>query len=480
MSSTLSKLHCTCEKYCNGGEWVSRATWFRHANDRTNNNISGFQPSWVPPVEQAADSSAGSQDSSGGDGNGVRDSFEDDRDDHWQPHHEPNTASEQSPDDDSDLAPDPGNLREAQEESDSPTRTPSVGSPSPEPHDDASAAGSEDGSEPLPTSNPWSDPNFTPNVEELQDSLNFIRALRNASLDNGDLSEHYLIRLRNPPTHELRVDNPDELYSLKQYIASENASEKTYMKFAQNHNHRYRENPMLSLDQVKSRVAEWSGVVPIENDMCPNSCLAYAGPFRELDRCSHCGQSRYRQLSAQNPRQERKSQQNFYTIPLGPQLQALMRSPESAHRMNYRYAHTEEVLEELRKNGGKIHTYNDIFHGSEYLQAYIRGDIKPNDFVVMFSMDGAELVKDKGSNCWIGIYVVMDLAPDTRYLKISVLKAFFLPGPNSPVHMDSFMFPSLHHIAGIQKEGLAIWNAAANTSYLSQDQTVQMALLVSI
>jgi hypothetical protein len=32
-----------------------------------------------------------------------------------------------------------------------------------------------------------------------------------------------------------------------------------------------------------------------------------------------------------------------------------------------------------------------IYHGYEYLNAYARGDIAPNDTVVMLSIDGAQL-----------------------------------------------------------------------------------------
>ena len=33
--------------------------------------------------------------------------------------------------------------------------------------------------------------------------------------------------------------------------------------------------------------------------------------------------------------------------------------------------------------------------------------------------------------------------------------------------MESFLYPGFHHLAAIQREGLAIWNAATDTQYLS-------------
>ena len=42
---------------------------------------------------------------------------------------------------------------------------------------------------------------------------------------------------------------------------------------------------LLSFDQVKQRIHHLSGVVPLEHDMCPDSCIAYTGPYGELDKC---------------------------------------------------------------------------------------------------------------------------------------------------------------------------------------------------
>ena len=49
----------------------------------------------------------------------------------------------------------------------------------------------------------------------------------------------------------------------------------------------------MSFDQVKQCLLWLSGVVPLEHDMCPNTCVAYTGPYEELDTCPHCPLSRY-------------------------------------------------------------------------------------------------------------------------------------------------------------------------------------------
>ena len=78
----------------------------------------------------------------------------------------------------------------------------------------------------------------------------------------------------------------------------------------------------------------------------------------------------------------------------------------------------------------------------------------------MFSTDGPKLYRDKGSDCWIYIWVVMDLDPKIRYKKAHVIPGGFMPGPKNPKHLESFLFPGFHHIAAVQREGLRIWDAS--------------------
>jgi len=56
---------------------------------------------------------------------------------------------------------------------------------------------------------------------------------------------------------------------------------------------------------------------------------------------------------------------------------------------------------------------------------------------------------------------------DRRYKKPRILPGFIIPGPNKPKIMDSFLFLSLHHLIGLQKEGLAIWDASRDILFSS-------------
>lgn len=313
---------------------------------------------------------------------------------------------------------------------------------------------------------------FVPHVEELKIALEFQQALKHASLDNGDLDTESLARLRNPPQTLFELPDPDVLLSLKLFISTTNASNQTYTDVCADIADVHPEITPLSHAAIKKEIAAISGVVPIIHDMCPNSCLAYTGPYAELQACPMCGETRYDLLAAAaNPEKKKTSRQHFYTIPLGPQLQALWRTPEGAHNMRHRYRCTNKIVAELNhpNSDGYIKQFNDIYHGSEYLEAVARGDIKTDDMVLMFSMDGAQLYQDKTSDCWIYIWVIFDLPPHMRYKKKHVLPGGFIPGPNNPKNTDSFLFPGFHHLAALQKEGLRVWDASENrllTSYI--------------
>jgi hypothetical protein len=215
---------------------------------------------------------------------------------------------------------------------------------------------------------------------------------------------------------------------------------------------------------VKTHVAQLTGVVPATFDMCRNSCLSYVGP---LESCSYCGEPRYDpiQLATNN---KKVPCQRFDTIPLGPQLQALWRDPVSAMKLQYRPIRTRVIIEELNRTNGLISCYEDLLHGCDYLHAVGEGRIKADDMVLMLSLDGAQLYQNKSSDCWMYIWVIFDHSPDVRYKKRYVLPGAFIPGPNKPKNFNSFLYPGLHHLAALQKEGLRIWDGARKITFLSR------------
>ncbi|KAG2099621.1 uncharacterized protein F5147DRAFT_712138 [Suillus discolor] len=92
--------------------------------------------------------------------------------------------------------------------------------------------------------------------------------------------------------------------------------------------------------RIKCTAAEISGVVPIVHDMCPNTCLAFTGPYTDInhDECPRCGEERWD--TKKSTAQKKVACQTFNTCPVGPQLQALWLHPDHAEKMCWRvYMH---------------------------------------------------------------------------------------------------------------------------------------------
>jgi len=117
--------------------------------------------------------------------------------------------------------------------------------------------------------------------------------------------------------------------------------------------------------------------------------------------------------------------------------------------------------------GGSIDTYDDVYCSSILLNAALRGDLTANDTVLMLSIDGVQLYQSKQSDCWIYIWVLLDLAPNLRYKKKYVLPGGFIPGPNKPKNLDSFVYTGLHHLSALQRDGLRVWDCQTGHVFTS-------------
>ena len=152
------------------------------------------------------------------------------------------------------------------------------------------------------------------------------------------------------------------------------------------------------------------------------------------------------------------------TIPVGPQIQAQYWSHKGVWNMGHRVCVMEPLLAKLQ-DGGSIETYDNVYCSSILIDMARCGDLTSDDVVLMLSVDGAQLYQSKQLDCWIYIWVLLDLAPNLHYKKKYILPGGFIPGPNKPKNLDSFMYTGLHHLAALQKDGLHIWNCLTGQVY---------------
>ena len=117
-----------------------------------------------------------------------------------------------------------------------------------------------------------------------------------------------------------------------------------------------------------------------------------------------------------------------------------------------------ELLLARLRTGASIENYDDVYMSSILIDTAMWGDLTPDDTVLMLLINGAQLYKSKQSDCWIYIWVLLNLVLDLCYKKKYVLPGGFILGPNKPKNLDLFVYTRLHHLSALQNDGLCIWD----------------------
>jgi hypothetical protein len=220
---------------------------------------------------------------------------------------------------------------------------------------------------------------------------------------------------------------------------------------------------------VKKLISEITGVGSALDDMCINSCVAFVGPLANLMQCPECLEPRYdpEKLTVTGKKVPR---QQACTIPLGPQLQALRRSPQGAAALSYCDQKIASVFTEGCNTGVSPvdRIYDDVFSGNDIQKLAADLGLTVDDYIVSFSLDGAQLYQNKKSDTWIGIWSIYNYDPATRYTNKHILPGSVIPGPNKPKILDSFLYRSFYHLSALQHEnagnGMAVWDALQKTT----------------
>jgi len=305
-------------------------------------------------------------------------------------------------------------------------------------------------------------------MENIKTTQEFIKDISAATFENGCLDDDVIHHLHKPSTGLIAISDPDIRLSVDLFLAVTNASEETYHACRNAILLHYPDSGILSYHAVKKLVAETMGVIAIYDNMCINSCHTFTGPFAQLRSCSICGEAQYNVTEAALSGKNVACQQ-FCTILLGPQLQALRRSQLGARDMHYldqKMKQVAEMLDNLQAEDVGDIIYDDIFSGSEIQDLAECIKITGNDTIVSLSLDRAQLYQNKKSDTWISIWILNNLSPNQRYQKWQVLPGTIIPGPNKPKITDSYLYCSLHHLSALQHEnngvGLRIWDAATS------------------
>ena len=149
------------------------------------------------------------------------------------------------------------------------------------------------------------------NLADIKIAMLFIQALEKASLDgpHSHLDDDTLACLQNlPKTAPNNMVDPDICLELDLFLATLNSLQKIYLASSNVILHQHPEDEVPSYKQMKQHIAEITGVVLIVEHMCPNSCVAFTGPFSELKICPECGDD----AQPGNPNKNHKNGNEWY------------------------------------------------------------------------------------------------------------------------------------------------------------------------
>lgn len=292
-------------------------------------------------------------------------------------------------------------------------------------------------------------------IDSVRTAQQFIQIIQTATIPDDKLDEDAKALLLDPPKRPPKLDNPDQLHSLELYLACCPYPEAAYNDVREATLRRHPDDPIQSLHEMRQYLIELTGVVPVKDDMCGESCHAFTGPWCDRATCTICLAERFFPGTT-------KPVKEMVTLPLGPQIQALRRSREGSEAMRYRANKLRELMESM-ENDNTINVYDDIFCGEDILNLAVEEGMTENDTTFGFSVDGARLYQDKKSDTWIGIWIIYDYDPTVWYKHRHILPALVVPGPNHPKVLLSFLFRSFYHVSALMRhnggQGIPVWDA---------------------
>ncbi|KAG1741396.1 hypothetical protein EDD22DRAFT_739205, partial [Suillus occidentalis] len=140
--------------------------------------------------------------------------------------------------------------------------------------------------------------------------------------------------LRNPPQHQLKIEDPHLHLAIDTYLALEHSAIEAYNNVHKAVLRCYPDTDFPSYYKIKHIVAQMSGIESIIDDMCAEDCTAFTGDYALLNHCPHCHSYRYDQIKYKASNGKVKSPVKvFYTAPISLQLQTLYQDPAAAANM---------------------------------------------------------------------------------------------------------------------------------------------------
>ncbi|KAI0062673.1 hypothetical protein BV25DRAFT_1803335, partial [Artomyces pyxidatus] len=243
---------------------------------------------------------------------------------------------------------------------------------------------------------------------------------------------------------EPRPLTKSETVSLKHYLAwkKSNGTVKAYNLHAQVLRDVLPDTKILSLYSVRKLATELTELYPEKVDMCPYSCIAYTGEYKDLTSCPYirdgtvCGEPRYKTTKSSSS--EKKPRAQMLSLPIMATIRAMYANADTACLMRYRDKCLQQALKVVAEGCSRFSDFpNGKIHEYHYKKLNLFKD--PRDVALALSSDGAQLTMKKQSDTWLMLIIILNLPPEVRYKSTGPIVAFTIPGPKPPGHIESFM-----------------------------------------
>jgi hypothetical protein len=225
---------------------------------------------------------------------------------------------------------------------------------------------------------------------------------------------------------------------------------------------------------VRRRVCNMTGLREVRYDCCPKSCMSYA-MYPELERCLEpdCQHPRWKDIKQKVP-----YAQHSYI----PVTQRLLHWWGNAVHAKLMLDYRNSFKEKHNASGDQL----DFWTGALCKQFQDSGLFThETDLAFVLSSDGVKVGSASFStsvltvcNCscqvfksrrafyiWPLILVCMNLPPHERFKRQNVLVVGFVPGPNNPKNLDSFMYPLIEEFLALER-GIKAWNGYREKSFI--------------
>ncbi|RXW12264.1 hypothetical protein EST38_g13590 [Candolleomyces aberdarensis] len=240
---------------------------------------------------------------------------------------------------------------------------------------------------------------------------------------------------------------------------------------------------ILSIYLVRKLAAQLTKFSPVQVSMCPRSCIAYTGEYKDLDKCPYmipaskkqkkeiCGRARVRTL----PSGKKILAAYFQVLSLWKKIEALFANKETARLLRYRDNCLKETLRilSIATSNATPHTTQQTYSDFPNSQIHCMQHEKlglfqdPWDVAFALSTDGAQLTMKKLSNTWVLILILFNFPPEMRYKSSNIMVNFAIPGPDSPGDIESFLYPLFEEFAQAS-EGFWMWDAVDSAMFINR------------